>query len=306
MLEVGYQGSKGTHLPLLYNINQPPPGPGSVTQKQALRPYPQFGNITYLTSRGDSNFHALLARLEQRYDNGLSFLLSYMYGKSIDDAPGTPFNVTPSRSSAMDPTNFRRERGLSGFDIRQRLVFSPVYELPFGNGKAYLSGNRVASAIAGGWELSGILTLQTGRPFTALVTKDNANVLGNVDRPNIIGDPYQAGSVAANPACAAPGRVGIASFWINPCAFQLAPAGAFGNAGRNNVTAPSFKNLDLVLSRNFKVTERMSVQFRAEAFNLANHPNLDLPVQQVDNAAFGSIQSAEAPRQIQFGLKIRF
>jgi hypothetical protein len=292
VLEVGYQGSKGTHLPLLYNINQPLPGPGTVAQKQALRPYPQFGNITFLDAVGNSSFNGLLTKLQQRYSNGLSFLLSYAYGKSIDNTPGTPYNVTPSRSSAEDPTNFRRERGLSGFDLRHRFVFSPVYELPFGTGKSFLNSNRYANWIAGGWQVSGILSVQSGRPFTALVSTDNANVLGNVDRPNIVGD-----------ANAGPKTV---QQWINVSAFQLAPFGTFGNAGRNNLIGPGLTNLDLSLARNFQIVERVSLQFRAESFNIANHPNFDLPSQTFGVPGFGSITSAEAPRQIQFGLKLRF
>jgi hypothetical protein len=292
VLEVGYQGAKGTHLPLLYNLNQPPPGPGTVAQKQALRPYPAFGNITYLTARGDSNFNGLITRLEQRFSHGLSFLVSYMHGKSIDDTPGTPYNVTPSRSSAADPTNFQRERGLSGFDIRDRFVFSPVCQLPFGKGKPYLNANKIVSSIAGGWEISGILTLQSGRPFTALVSRDNANVLGTVDRPNIIGD----------------GNAGPRTVqqWINIGAFALATAGTFGNAGRNNLIAPPFKNLDVAVSRVFPIRDLLAIQFRAEAFNSFNHPNFDAPVQTFDSPSFGSIQQAEAARQLQFGLKVRF
>ncbi len=292
VLEVGYQGAKGSHLPLLYNLNQPPPGPGTVAQKQALRPYPQFGNITFNTSRGDSSFEGMTVRLEQRFHGGLSFLLSYMHGKSIDDTPGTPYNVTPSRSSAMDPANFQRERGLSGFDLRNRFVFSPVYQLPLGKGKPFLHGNRVVSYLAGGWEISGILTLQNGRPFTALVSRDNANVLGGVDRPNVTGDGNAGPKTVQQ--------------WINIGAFALAPAGTFGNAGRNNLIAPPFKNLDAVVSRVFPVRESVSIQLRVEAFNATNHPNFDAPVQTFDNPSFGSIQQAEAARQLQFGLKVRF
>ncbi len=292
VLEVGYQGSKGTHLPLLYNLNQPPPGLGTVAQKQALRPYPQFGNINFNTSRGDSSFNGMIVRLEQRYNGGLSFLLSYLYGKSIDDTPGTPYNVTPSRSAASDPTNFHRERGLSGFDIRQRLVISPVYQLPFGQGKPYLNHNRALGYIVGGWEISGILTLQSGRPFTALVSKDNANVLASVDRPNVKGDGNAGPKTVQQ--------------WININAFELAPAGTFGNEGRNNLIAPSFKNLDAVVSRTFHIWESVMMQFRVEAFNAFNHPNLDAPVQTFDTPSFGQIQQAEAARQLQFGLKIRF
>ena len=292
VLEVGYQGSKGTHLPLLYNINQPPPGPGTVAQKQALRPYPQFGNISFLDAVGNSSFNGLLTKLQQKYSNGLSFLLSYMYGKSIDNTPGTPYNVTPSRSSASDPTNFRRERGLSGFDLRHRFVFSPVYELPFGKGKPFLNSNRYVSWVVGGWQASGILTLQSGRPFTVLVSQDNANVLGNVDRPNVVGDGNAGPKTVQQ--------------WINVNAFRLAPFGTFGNEGRNNLISPGWKNVDVVLSRNFQLLERLSLQFRAESFNVANHPNFDLPAQTFGVPGFGSITSAEAPRQIQFGLKVRF
>ncbi len=292
VLEVSYQGSKGTHLPLYYNINQPPPGLGTVAQKQALRPYPQYGNINFLDAVGNSNFNGLLMKLQQRYSNGLSFLVSYTYGKSIDDTPGTPYNVVPSRSSAENPKDFSLERGLSGFDIRSRFVFSPVYELPFGQGKRYLNSNKFVGLIVGGWEVSGILSLQTGRPFTVLVSTDNANVLGNVDRPNLIGNANSGPHTVQQ--------------WINVSAFQLAPAGTFGNEGRNNIIGPGLKNLDFLLSRVFRVTEKISIQFRAEAFNIANHPNFDQPAQTFGVAGFGSITSAEPPRQLQFGAKVRF
>src|SRR5258708_23606224 len=214
VLKMGNQGSKGTRLPLLYNINSPPPGLGTVAQKQALRPYPQFGAITFLDAVGNSSYNGLLTRLEQRYSNGLSFLLSYTYGKSIDNTPGTPYNATPSRASAMNRENLSAERGLSGFDIRQRLVFSPVWELPFGKGKAFLGGKGPVAYVAGGWEISGILSLQSGRPFTALVNRDNANVLASVDRPDIVGKGNAGPKTVQQ--------------WINVAAFQLAPAGTVG------------------------------------------------------------------------------
>ena len=292
VLEVNYQGSKGTRLPLYYNINQPLPGPGTVAQKQAARPYPQYGNINFLDAVGNSSYNGLLTKLQQKYSNGLSFLMSFTLGKSIDNTPGTPYNVVPSRSSAMNTHDLTMERGLSGFDIRSRFVFSPVYELPFGKGKQFLGGNKYADWLAGGWELSGILSFQTGRPFTILVSQDNANVLGNVDRPNIIGDANSGPKTVRQ--------------WINVNAFALAPTGTFGNGGRNNVIGPGLKNLDISLSRQFKFRDKIAVQFRAESFNLANHPNFDQPSQTFGVAGFGSITAAEAPRQIQFGVKIKY
>jgi hypothetical protein len=157
-----------------------------------------------------------------------------------------------------------------------------------------------------GWETSGILTLQSGRPFTVLLSRDNANVLGSVDRPVVVGDPTKAGPVAANPTCVAPTQIGNPTYWINPCAFVSAPAGVFGNEGRNNLTAPGFKNVDLVLSRVITVRERYSAQIRVEAFNLFNHPNFDAPNQTLDGAGFAAIPTAEAARQLQFGLKLKF
>jgi hypothetical protein len=124
------------------------------------------------------------------------------------------------------------------------------------------------------------------------VSRDNANVLGTVDRPNIIGD----------------GNAGPRTVqqWMNIGAFALAPAGTFGNAGRNNLIAPPLKNLDVAVSRVFPIRDLLAIQFRAEAFNSFNHPNFDAPVQTFDSPSFGSIQQAEAARQLQFGLKVRF
>jgi len=283
MIETGYSGSSGTHLPMFYNLNQPLPGTGSTTVQQSQRPYPVFGNITWLDTVGKSAYHAGSLRLEQRSPT-LSFLVSYTYSKSIDNAPGTVFNVSPSRSNAQDKNNLRGERGLSGFDIRQRLVVTPVWRLPLG------------TSMAGrGWEASTILTLQSGRPFTALITRDQANTLDNLNRPDIVGNVNDGPKTVEQ--------------WFNTKAVQQQAFGTFGNAGRNNIIGPPLKNLDFVISRTFdlaRMREGMSMQFRSEFFNAFNHPNFNTPVQTVDNPSFGQITSANDPRQIQFGLKLKF
>jgi hypothetical protein len=283
VIELGYQGSSGTHLPLFYNLNQPPPGAGSVAQQQARRPYPQYGNITWLDTAGKSNYHGMSLRLEHRSER-LSYMLSYTWAKSIDDAPGTVFNVSPSRSNSQDRNNLRGERGLSGFDVRQRFVFSPVWRLPLGT-----------NMLARNWEVSSIVTLQSGRPFTTLITRDQSNTLDNLSRPNIIGD------VNTGPRAVAE--------WFNKKAVQEQAFGTFGNAGRNNIIGPPYKNFDFVLSRTISLghlREGVSMQWRAEFFNAFNHPNFNTPVQTVDNPSFGEITSASDPRQMQFGLKIKF
>jgi hypothetical protein len=222
-------------------------------------------------------------RLEHRSDK-LSYLLSYTFAKSIDNAPGTVFNVSPSRSQAQDRNNLRAERGLSGFDVRQRFVFSPVWRLPLGR-----------NVLARNWEMSSIVTLQTGRPFTALITRDQANTLDNQNRPNIVGDVNSGPRTVAQ--------------WFNKSAVQEQPFGTFGNAGRNNIIGPPLKNFDFVISRTInlsRVREGASMQWRAEFFNAFNHPNFTTPVQTVDSPSFAQITNALDPRQMQFGLKIKF
>ena len=283
MVELGYQGSSGTHLPLFYNLNQPLPGTGSVTQQQARRPFPAYGNITWLDTVGKSNYHGMSLRVEHRSET-LSYLLSYTWARSIDDAPGTVFNVSPSRSQAQDRNNLRGERGLSGFDVRHRFVFSPVWRLPLG-----------ANVFARNWEVSSIVTLQTGRPFTALITRDQSNTLDNLSRPDIVGNVNQGPRTVAE--------------WFNRKAVQQQTFGTFGNAGRNNITGPPFKNFDFVVSRTInlnRIREGLSMQWRAELFNAFNHPNFSPPVQNVDTPSFGQITNALDPRQMQFGLKIKF
>jgi len=268
---------------LFYNLNQPLPGAGSVTQQQARRPYPQYSNITWLDTVGKSNYHGMSLRVEHRSET-LSYLLSYTWAKSIDTAPGTVFNVSPSRSQAQDRNNLRGERGLSGFDVRHRFVFSPVWRLPLGS-----------NMLARNWEVSSIVTLQTGRPFTALITRDQSNTLDNLSRPDIVGDVNRGPRTVSE--------------WFNKKAVQQQTFGTFGNAGRNNIIGPPFNNFDFVISRTISLRrfrEDLSMQWRAEFFNAFNHPNFSPPVQSVDNPSFAQITNALDPRQVQFGLKIKF
>ncbi|MGH9752433.1 MAG: carboxypeptidase regulatory-like domain-containing protein [Blastocatellia bacterium] len=312
VLDVSYLGSTGHKLPLGVNINQAVPGPGSVASR---RPFQGFGNITggFIISAGNSNYHGLTARVERRFNNGLSFLSSYAWSKSIDDGSGIS-TASDSSGAAQNVRNLRAERALSDFDVTHRWVLSYVYDLPFGKGKRIAPSNKVADLLVSGWQMTGILTMQTGRPFTVLTGTDQSATGQNADRPNIIGDIR-----VSNPG---PDR------WFNPCT-RLAngslrncqpgeapvwaqnAAGTFGNAGRNILRGDGLHNFDLGVSRFFRVTERQQFQFRAEVFNLTNHPNFFLPVQSLASAAFGTITRAAntgagAQRQIQFALKYIF
>jgi len=306
VLDVSYLGSSGHKLPLGVNINQAlppsaqcvatPSGPGCSVN--ARRPFQGFGNITggFIISAGNSNYHGMTVRIERRFNNGLSFLSSYAWSKSIDDGSGISTG-SDSSGVAQDARNLRAERSLSDFDVTHRWVLSYVYDLPFGKGKRIAPSNKVADFMVSGWQMTGIMTMQTGRPFTVIVGRDQSATGGTTDRPNLVGDPKISDS--------GPDR------WFNSAAFATPAAGAFGNAGRNILRGDGLHNFDLGVSRFFRVTERHQLQFRAEVFNLTNHPNFFFPVQSLANAAVGTITRAAntgtgAQRQIQFALKYLF
>jgi hypothetical protein len=297
--EVTYIGSKGTKLPSEININQAVLGAGSVNSR---RPYQTayagltFGNVTYLKTEGTSNYNSLQAKLQQNYSNGLSYLVSYTYGRSIDEGAGG--SDSSSDSSKALPQNSLAaplsERGLSDFDVRHRLVVSPIYNLPFGkNGKFLTSGP--GSYLAGGWQLAGIAQWQTGRPFTAYYGTDNSNTGELADRPNVISNPNQN----------APHTV---SEWFNTSAFAAAPSGTYGNESRNAIEGPGYTDIDAAVARTFTLRESINLHFRAEGFNLANHPNFynPSPSSYYGTTSFGKISQANAQRQLQFSLKLLF
>ena len=291
LLDVNYVGSKGTRLPNSRGINQPAPGAGTTAQVNARRPYPNFGNISWFESNANSNFHSLQARFEKRYSAGLSMLSSYTWAKSIDNAPGFASNSSASLAMPQNARYMAGERGRSDFDVRHRIVVSTVYELPFGPGKRVVV-NGPAGILLRGWQLSGIFSAQSGNPVTPYLTANISNTFGGTDRPNVVGDPNSGPKTVSQ--------------WFNRAAFVAPAAGTFGNAGRNIIGGPGLQNLDLSLSRTFKIRERLSMQFRGEVFNSLNHSNFALPLATVDGAGYGQITSAQDPRQIQFGLKISF
>jgi len=291
LLDIGYAGSNSTHLPATLNINQPAPSPtGSVASR---RPYPQYGNINYTDSSATANYNSLQVLAERRYSSGLAFALSYTYSKSLDTVgDGTGDASAPPYVYAWRQTMY----GPSSFDVRQRAVVSFVYLLPFGAGKKFLgSSNRLTNALIGGWQVSGIGTFESGRPFTELIQGDQNNTGNNgINRPNLVGDPNDV-----------PGGRGP-NQWFNTAAFALPAFGTNGNVGRNTLVGPRFDSLDVSLIKNNRIGESKSIQFRAEVFNSLNRVNFDLPYNTVDSAQNGQIYSAEPSRQIQLGLKIIF
>ena len=295
ILEVAYVGSKGTKLLTARDINQPRPSP----LQPNPRPVQQFDDIDLLESRANSSYNSLQFRFQQNYDFGLSFLSSYTWSKSLDDASNF-FSSAGDPNFPQDSLNVRAERGRSNFDVRQRLSFSYSYDLPVGNGHVFLGNHGRLSSFLAGWQTYGILTFQTGRPFTvALLPEiDNSNTgrsilgFGANDRPNLAGDPQLDQRTPEQ--------------WFNTAAFAFPPRGSFGNSGRNILDGPGYQNINVSLLKNAVLKEGLNLQFRVEVFNLFNRPNFDLPDIFLGSPTFGRILSAQSPRHLQFGLKLLF
>jgi hypothetical protein len=294
-VEAGYVANKGTKLGELTFYNIPTPGPTATIQ--ARRPFPLWGTALSLDPYVTSNYHSMQVKAQKRFSSGLSFLVAYTWAKSIDLSSE---RGSGDRGGGFDTGggNVRDLRGysraLSGYDVRHRLVLSYVYQLPFGRGKLY-----------GGWEVSGITQFQGGFP-TSVVMSSDVNGDGIADRPDLVG-PVTVQS--RNPNCYIVDRRNPAC-GVTSSSFTDLPAGSlrFGSAGRNIIIGPGQAIWDFNLSKNFRFRERYKLQFRTEFFNLFNHANFNQParVTNVASPAFGVINSAQRPREMQFGLKLEF
>jgi hypothetical protein len=302
MVDVNYVGSRGDDLPGNININQPNVG-GPV-------PYPQFGySLNDIENALFSTYESLQVKGEERASKNLSFLLAYTYSRCIDDG-STLFGSLGGGDTPQYSGNLAAEKGLCGYNSNHRLVMSGVYSLPFGKGQKFASSGGVGSALLGNWEVSAIDTDQTGQPFTVVrgISQSYTAPTAGGDRPNIVSDPFKAGTVSANPTCIAPTAVHTTAAWFNPCAFMAAP-GQFGDEGREGLIGPRIDDLDFTLLREIPLgSEDRRLQLRGEFFNVFNHPLFDLPNNNFDSSNVGQIQSSNAygtrpPRQIQLGIK---
>jgi hypothetical protein len=283
VVDAGYVGNRGRHIDANLAQNTPLPGPGAV---QPRRPNVNWGNINLFGPHFSSQYDGFEARLEKRISKGLHFLTSYTLSRALDDA-GTP----------QDPRNLKAQWGPSNFDIKNHLAFSYVYELPVGSQRTFMSNaHGLQQAVLGGWQLNGIYQYRSGQPFTPVLAIDNTNTQQNQDRPNQVGDPFLSTSSCQTrtPTC-----------WANAAAFATPAPFTFGTAPKNGVRGPSFSQLDFGLAKNFPFGENRKVEFRAEAFNILNHVNLNNPVATL-SSSFGVISTAENPRQMQFGLRFVF
>ena len=293
LLKASYVGNQGRHLDTAYNLNQAVPGPGAVNNRRpffAVRP--TLADVTWAVSDGTADYHALQLTAEKRLSHGLSGLLAYTWSHSIDTV-GQAFGGGADGPLPQDPRNRQADRGNSPFDIRHRLTVAANYQLPFGKGQRWLSGDGAAPYLLGGWQVNTIATLQTGLPFTPTLNAAVANT-GTGSRPDRIGD----GGTLADPTV---------DRWFDTSAFATPASFTFGNAGRNILYGPGRVNFDFSLFKDFPVNDRVKVQFRAEAFNIFNHPQFDLPNASIGTSVAGTISgTVGTPRDIQFGLRVVF
>ena len=292
LLEVAYVGSKSTHLQVLLDPNQDPtPGPGDI---QSRRPYQQYSGFTDIVDRGNSTFHALEIKAEKRLSQGLMFLSSFTYSKSLNDQPEICCNSPWPQNSY----NVASEKGPSDFDQRARWVSSFDYQLPVGKGQRYLNSSRAADLAVGGWHLGGIFTWHSGFYFSPAMGYDPSNTgsLGLTRTDRTCNGNLPSGQRSVN-------------LWFDTSCFPLPSGFAFGNSGKNVLVGPGMVDADMSLRKLFSLTERFRLEFRAELFNALNHPVFAQPDNFITDGpgATGTITSTAAVnRQIQLALKLLF
>ncbi|HLK51271.1 MAG TPA: carboxypeptidase-like regulatory domain-containing protein [Bryobacteraceae bacterium] len=308
VLSVGYVGEHGIHL--LDTVDQNTAIPTILANgskffpAKSPRANPNLGNARYELSNANSNYNGLQVDLRQRLSHGIQFRVNYTFQKSLDihSASFLANAGVGGTTTILDPTNPRLDWGRSNFDIQDRLSGNFSYELPFGKGRSLLAnGGRVQNAIVGGWQLNGILSAQTGFPFTPLV---GFNQSGN-------GDSRAPDRPDLTPGFSGPIVVGTQKEWFNPAAFQLPAAGTYGNAGRDIIEGPGLLSFDSSLFKSFRIRERADLQFRTEFFNVLNHTNFGLPLTTTFTSS-GKVSpsgglityTSTTSRQLQFGLKL--
>ncbi|MBZ5702552.1 MAG: carboxypeptidase-like regulatory domain-containing protein [Acidobacteriia bacterium] len=301
-IEAAYVGVTGINLNRLTSSNQIHLSGPMIGQHDS----PQFGTFIQEASGATSSYHGGFIRAEKRLSQGLTFVTSYTFSKSIDTVSSARENGgAPTRE--QDAFCLKCDRGLSNFDIRNRFVGSFTYDLPFGPGRSFAHDVTGAMAkLLGGWQTGGIVTLQGGQPFTPQFPGGSASI--RFPRPSQDGN----GNLPAGQRD--PAQWFNTSVYYAPAFIGFTGEALPGNSGRNSLIGPGYKDVDFTLQKDTAIGERYKVQFRAELFNLFNHPNFNLPDRvfvpgptgRNVNPNFGKITSARLPRVLQFGLKFIF
>jgi hypothetical protein len=313
-LSVGYIGSKGTRMPRLVEADPAIYQPGATFANSPRRRLYSgctlttgtctLGTAGLVEGNANSTFHSAQVSLTRRGPQDLNYTLAYTYSKDLDYSSSlhmsgpAPWMVLGELDIPQNNQDLKAEHGRSLFDSRHRFAGSVTYAIPFAR-----SFTGVQRTLLDGWQFSALLAVNSSTPFTVY---DSANVSLQAPHPGVSGMFGDRPNVAGNPNKGAPHKV---SQWVSSSAFQrldpVANAGQFGNEGRNSVDGPAYGSLDASLDKSFAIGEQTRVQFRAEAFNVTNHVNPIPPVFDMNSPAFGQITEAQAPRVIQFALKLQ-
>ncbi|MDP3000921.1 MAG: TonB-dependent receptor [Bryobacterales bacterium] len=282
---VAYVGSKGNHLFMANELNPGIYAPGGRPLDQRRPLYPTFATISDQASFGNSIYHSLQLSLNKRLSKGLTILANYTFAKLIDDSSG-------DGSVPSNPFSYRNQRGPGDFDIPHRFIGSYIWQLP-----KLERLHPLLRHVVGSWETNGLVTLESGRPFSVTSGRDNSGSGMNADRADVAGDPHLD---TGRP------RAQLIDRYFNTAAFAQNPAGTFGTSGRNILRDPGTATVDFGMIKGFPIHERHRLQFRAEMFNLFNRVNLGRPNANQSAATFGRITGADSPRVIQLALKYMF
>jgi len=285
-LDIGYVGNTNKDQIGYDPINSAvTPGPGPIQPRRLM---PAFGDLDGGNNKFSSMYNSLRVNLVKRFTKGLQLNGNYTWGRSMTNSSSL------AEATVQNPYNLHQEWGRSSIDLRQIFQLAFVYELPFGKGKHFGAGwNPVVNTLLGGWSSEGIVRAQTGAPINPRISQDRANVGRTYQRPDATGVSPDSGPKTY-------------SEWFNVNAFALPQQYTYGSAGGFTITAPGRYNWDLGLNKDFHIIERASLQFRAEAFNIANSVSPGNPNNTLDGNGFGQITSATDARRVQFALRFQF
>jgi hypothetical protein len=297
MVQAAYVGSKGEHLLVIQEINPGTYVPGATaTNLQQRRDDPTFSSIWNVQSTGHSRYDAFQLSVNKRFSRGFSLLASYVYSSSKDTTSND--GNSGASNQASNPRDPEADYGPSDFDVPHRFVASFLWELPFFN-----DAGGWKKALLGGWQVGGIVTLQSGTPFSVIVGNNQRSLVGGGgDRTDVIGTERVLGGSQAEQV----------NRYFDTSAYALPPLGTFGTAGRNSMRGPGYENVDLTVQKLFAMGGARSLELRFEVFNLFNHVNFNNPVnvycdrETSASCNFGKLTSALDPRIVQLGARFRF
>jgi hypothetical protein len=291
---VAYVGNVGRHLTTIISSDPSLAIFPSGTNTNKATPFPLFSNSNILSFGAASSYNSLQVTVEKRASHGLYFLSTYTWAHAMDDSVDPLGGGTGYRDTGLIPVSY--EYTLSNYDVRNRFTFNGNYALPFGKGRAFLNDSRWADETVGGWSLSLTYQAQSGLPFT-LGSSNVSTVAGASARPIRVGNPFAGGGSpnATNPSITCPTHVKTVQNWYNPCAFANPPAGTVANGVpatgladlphalyytgglSNTIAGPGFQRVNASVFKNFTTFREQYISFRADCFNVMNHPTFANP-----------------------------